>query len=137
ENRMEDTVLKTGDNREITMPNGQIYSGTIINYSARETRRIDLVIGIGYDDDIKQARDLIKQVLDADNTVLKDPEPTIMLLELGESSVDFAVRPWVKSGDYWTTRAALLEAIKTTFDAQGISIPYPQRDLHMIQEAAA
>ncbi|MBT3047296.1 MAG: mechanosensitive ion channel [gamma proteobacterium symbiont of Ctena orbiculata] len=131
------TVLKTGDNREITMPNGQIYSGTIINYSARETRRIDLVIGIGYDDDIKQARDLIKQVLDADNTVLKDPEPTIMLLELGESSVDFAVRPWVKSGDYWTTRAALLEAIKTTFDAQGISIPYPQRDLHMIQEAAA
>ncbi|MES9838349.1 MAG: mechanosensitive ion channel domain-containing protein [Candidatus Thiodiazotropha sp.] len=131
------TVLKTGDNREITMPNGQIYSGTIINYSARETRRIDLVIGIGYDDDIKQARDLIKQVLDADNTVLKDPKPTIMLLELGESSVDFAVRPWVKSGDYWTTRAALLEAIKTTFDAQGISIPYPQRDLHMIQEAAA
>ncbi|MEW8508764.1 MAG: mechanosensitive ion channel domain-containing protein [Candidatus Thiodiazotropha sp.] len=131
------TVLKTGDNREITMPNGQIYSGTIINYSARETRRIDLVIGIGYDDDIKQARDLIKQVLAADNTVLKDPAPTIMLLELGESSVDFAVRPWVKSADYWTTRAALLEAIKTTFDAQGISIPYPQRDIHMIQDAAA
>ncbi|MES9990510.1 MAG: mechanosensitive ion channel domain-containing protein [Candidatus Thiodiazotropha sp.] len=131
------TVLRTGDNREITMPNGQIYAGTIINYSARDTRRIDLVIGIGYDDDIKKARDLIKQVLDADTTVLKDPEPTIMLLELGESSVDFAVRPWVKSGDYWTTRAALLEAIKTTFDAQGISIPYPQRDLHMIQEAAA
>ncbi|MBT2968541.1 MAG: mechanosensitive ion channel [Candidatus Thiodiazotropha sp. (ex Ctena orbiculata)] len=131
------TVLRTGDNREITMPNGQIYSGTIVNYSARETRRIDLVIGIGYEDDIKKARDLIKQVLVADNTILKDPEPTIMLLELGESSVDFAVRPWVKSGDYWTTRAALLEAIKTTFDAQGISIPYPQRDIHMIQEAAA
>jgi small conductance mechanosensitive channel len=131
------TVLKSGDNREITMPNAQIYSGTIINYSARDTRRIDLVIGIGYDDDIKKARDLLQQILDADNTVLKDPAPTIMLLELGESSVDFAVRPWVKSGDYWTTRAALLEAIKTTFDKQGISIPYPQRDIHMIQGVAA
>lgn len=131
------TMLKSGDNREITMPNAQIYSGTIVNYSARETRRIDLVIGIGYDDDIKKARDLIKQVLDAEATVLKDPEPTIMLLELGESSVDFAVRPWVKSGDYWTTRAALLETIKTRFDEQGISIPYPQRDIHMIQQAAA
>ncbi|MCM8857183.1 MAG: mechanosensitive ion channel [Candidatus Thiodiazotropha sp.] len=131
------TMLKTGDNREITMPNAQIYSGTITNYSARKTRRIDLVIGIGYNDDIKTARDLIKQILEADTTVLKDPAPTIMLLELGESSVDFAVRPWVKSGDYWTTRAALLEAIKVTFDKQGISIPYPQRDIHMIQETAA
>jgi small conductance mechanosensitive channel len=130
------TVLKTGDNREITMPNAQIYSGTIINYSARDTRRIDLVIGIGYDDDIKKARDLLQQVLDADSTVLKDPAPTIMLLELGESSVDFAVRPWVKSEDYWTTRAALLETIKTKFDNQGISIPYPQRDIHMVQGAA-
>ncbi|MEW8461215.1 MAG: mechanosensitive ion channel family protein, partial [Candidatus Thiodiazotropha endolucinida] len=106
-------------------------------YSARNTRRIDLVIGIGYDDDIKKARDLLQQILDADSTVLKDPAPTIMLLELGESSVDFAVRPWVKSGDYWVTRAALLEAIKTTFDKQGISIPYPQRDIHMIQATAA
>ncbi|MCU7875811.1 MAG: mechanosensitive ion channel [Candidatus Thiodiazotropha sp. (ex Lucinoma borealis)] len=131
------TMLKTGDNREITMPNAQIYSGTITNYSARKTRRIDLVIGIGYNDDIKTARDLIKQILEADTTVLKDPAPTIMLLELGESSVDFAVRPWVKSGDYWTTRAALLEAIKVTFDKQDISIPYPQRDIHIIQETAA
>ncbi len=131
------TVLKTGDNREITMPNAQIYSGTIVNFSARETRRIDLVIGIGYDDDIRKARDLITQVVEADATVLKDPAPTIMLLELGESSVDFAVRPWVKSGDYWTTRAALLEAIKAAFDEQGINIPYPQRDIHMIQQSAA
>ena len=131
------TVLKTGDNREITMPNAQIYSGTIINYSARDTRRIDLVIGIGYDDDIKKASDLLKQVLEADASVLKDPAPTVMLLELGASSVDFAVRPWVKSGDYWGTRAALLEAIKTTFDREGISIPYPQQDLHLFQESAA
>ncbi|MEJ2692463.1 MAG: mechanosensitive ion channel, partial [Candidatus Thiodiazotropha sp.] len=86
------TVLRSGDNREITMPNAQIYGGTIVNYSARETRRIDLVIGIGYGDDMKQARDLIKEVLESDETVLKDPAPTIMLLELGASSVDFAVR---------------------------------------------
>lgn len=131
------TMLKTGDNREITMPNAQIYSGTIINYSARDTRRIDLVIGIGYDDDIKKASDLLMQVLQADSTVLKDPAPNVMLLELGASSVDFAVRPWVKSGDYWGTRAALLEAIKTTFDREGISIPYPQQDLHLFQEGAA
>jgi small conductance mechanosensitive channel len=131
------TVLKTGDNREVTMPNAQIYSGTIVNYSARETRRIDLVIGIGYDDDIKKARDLINRVLEADATVLKDPAPTVMLLELGASSVDFAVRPWVKSGDYWTTRAAILEAIKTTFDKEGVSIPYPQQDIHLFKESAA
>ena len=131
------TVLKTGDNREITMPNAQIYSGTIINFSARDKRRIDLVIGIGYDDDIKKARDLLKQVLEADSTVLKDPAPVVMLLELGASSVDFAVRPWVNSADYWGTRAALLEAIKAAFDREGISIPYPQQDIHLFQENAA
>ncbi len=131
------TVLKTGDNREITMPNAQIYSGTIVNYSARDTRRIDLVIGIGYDDDIKKARDLITQVLEADETVMQDPAPTIMLMELGASSVDFAVRPWVKSSVYWTTRAALLEAIKESFDNAGVSIPYPQQDIHLFQESAA
>ncbi len=131
------TVLKTGDNREITMPNAQIYSGTIINYSARDTRRIDLLIGIGYADDMKKARDIINGILAANASVLKDPAPTVMLLELGESSVDFAVRPWVKAADYWTTRADLLGAIKTTFDKEGISIPFPQRDVHLIQNAAA
>jgi small conductance mechanosensitive channel len=131
------TMLKTGDNREITMPNSQIYSGTIINYSARETRRIDLVIGIGYGDDIKQARNIINDILAANTNLLQDPAPTVMLLELGESSVDFAVRPWVKAADYWSTRADLLEAIKTKFDQEGISIPYPQRDVHVIQQAAA
>lgn len=130
------TVLRTGDNREITMPNAQIYSGTIINYSARDTRRIDLVIGIGYEDDMKKAQELIRQVLEAESTLLKDPAPTVMLLELGESSVDFAVRPWVKSSDYWTTRAALLENIKTVFDREGINIPYPQRDVHLYQVAS-
>lgn len=131
------TLLKTGDNREITMPNAQIYGGTIINYSARETRRIDLVVGIGYGDDIKQARDIINGILEANDKVLKDPAPTVMLLELGASSVDFAIRPWVKAGDYWPTRAELLETIKTRFDQEGISIPYPQQDIHLFQESAA
>jgi small conductance mechanosensitive channel len=131
------TVLKTGDNREITMPNAQIYSGTIINYSARDTRRIDLVIGIGYGDDIKKARDVINEVLAADDTILKDPSPTVMLLELGASSVDFAVRPWVRTADYWTTRASVLEEIKNRFDSEGISIPYPQQDIHLFKEGAA
>ncbi|MEN8177301.1 MAG: mechanosensitive ion channel domain-containing protein [Pseudomonadota bacterium] len=131
------TMLKTGDNREVTMPNAQIYGGTIINFSTRETRRIDLVIGIGYDDDIKKARDIINDVLAANDTILKTPAPTVMLLELGASSVDFAVRPWVKSGDYWTTRADVMEAIKAAFDKEGVSIPYPQQDLHLFKEDAA
>jgi len=131
------TMLKTGDNREVTMPNAQIYGGTIVNYSARATRRIDLVIGIGYGDDIKKARDIITDILAANETVLKDPAPNVMLLELGASSVDFAVRPWVKSADYWTTRADIMEAIKTAFDKEGVSIPYPQQDIHLFKENAA
>jgi len=131
------TMLKTGDNREVTMPNAQIYGGTIVNYSARATRRIDLVIGIGYDDDIKKARDIINEVLEANDTVLKDPAPTVMLLELGASSIDFAVRPWVNSSDYWSTRAQLLEAIKVAFDKAGVSIPYPQQDIHLFKADAA
>ena len=131
------TMLRTGDNREVTMPNGQIYGGTIVNFSARETRRIDLVIGIGYDDDIKKARDILQAVLAANESVLQDPAPTVMLLELGSSSMDFAVRPWVKSADYWSTRAALLEAIKYAFDKEGVSIPYPQQDVHLYEVGTA
>jgi small conductance mechanosensitive channel len=129
-------VLRSGDNREITVPNSHIYSGVIINFSARDTRRIDLVIGIGYEDNIGLAKNTIEEIIGNNEHILKDPEPTIMVLELGESSIDIAVRPWVKSGDYWTTRADLLQTIKETFDEKGISIPYPQRDLHMIQASA-
>lgn len=130
------TVMRTGDNREITVPNSHIYSGIITNYSARDTRRIDLVIGIGYNDNIGTAKNLIENHISKDERILKDPTPTIMVLELGESSVDIAVRPWVKSEDYWSVRANLLQSIKESFDAEGISIPYPQRDIHMIQSAA-
>lgn len=131
--RIFNTVMKTGDNREITIPNSQIYSGIIVNFSARDTRRIDLVIGIGYDDNIGTAKNLIENIINNDSRLLKDPEPTIMVTALGDSSVDIAVRPWVNSGDYWPARADLLQIIKETFDAEGISIPYPQHDIHMAQ----
>lgn len=129
------TIMRTGDNREITVPNSQIYGGVITNFSARDTRRIDLVIGIGYDDDIKAAKELLDQIIDNEPRVLEDPAPVIMVSELGASSVDLAVRPWVNSADYWNVRSDLLENIKTEFDAKGISIPYPQTDVHLFREA--
>ena len=134
--RIFNTVMRTGDNREIIVPNAQIYGGIITNYSARDTRRIDMTIGIGYDDNIGKAKQIIEGILNNEERLLSDPAPTIMLMELGESSVDIAVRPWVNSADYWAVRADLLENIKTAFDAEGISIPYPQRDVHLFQPAA-
>ena len=130
------STFRTPDNREIIIPNGAIYSGVITNYSARETRRIDLVMGIGYDDDIRVAKSVIEQVLGSEPRVLQDPAPFIGVAELGASSVDIHVRPWVKSSDYFATTCALKEALKLAFDERGISIPYPQMDLHMHQEAA-
>lgn len=131
------TVLKTGDNRVITVPNALIYADTITNFSAEATRRIDLVIGIGYDDDIARAKALIQGVLSQDDRVLEQPAPAMLLAELGESSVDIAVRPWVKSADYWAVRSDLLENIKRALDSAGLSIPYPQRDLHIVNEGNA
>lgn len=125
------TILRTGDNREIIVPNNQIYSGTITNYSAKETRRIDLVFGIGYDDDIRQAKALFERVVKADTRILTDPETTIAVAELADSSVNFVIRPWVKSADYWAVRFDLLENLKIACDKEGVSIPYPQSDVHM------
>ncbi len=128
------TVMRTGDNREIIIPNSQIYGGTITNVSARPTRRIDLVIGIGYEDDLKKAKALLEEILAQDDRILAEPAPAVALGELADSSVNFNVRPWVNSADYWPVRADLLEKIKLTFDEQGISIPYPQQDVHLYQE---
>ncbi len=127
------TVLKTGDNKQIVVPNAQIMGSIITNYSANDTRRIDLVVGIGYDDDIDKARDTIRDLVDADERILKDPACLIAVSELADSSVDFVVRPWVKSGDHWAVKLALTEAIKKRFDKEGISFPYPQRDVHIHQ----
>jgi len=125
------TLMHTGDNQRIIVPNSAIMGSTIINVSAMSTRRIDLVIGIGYDDNIGQARDIIMGIIEADERILKDPEPGVALSELGESSVNLKVRPWVNSEDYWSVRPELLENIKLRLDEAGISIPYPQRDIHL------
>ncbi len=127
------TIMKTGDNREIIIPNGAIYGGVIVNYTARATRRIDLVMGIGYDDDMKLAKQVLADIMDKDDRILADPAPGIALGELADSSVNFNVRPWVKTEDYWAVRGDLLEAFKEGLDAAGVSIPYPQQDVHMHQ----
>ena len=128
------TVLKTGDNREIIVPNGQIYSDAITNYSARETRRIDMVFGIGYDDDMLAAKKVMASILEAHDLVLTEPAPVVAVTELADSSVNFNVRPWVKTEDYWAVRSDLIEQIKLTFDEQNISIPYPH--LSIVREGS-
>jgi small conductance mechanosensitive channel len=125
------TVIKTPDNRVISVPNSLIYGDAITNFSAETTRRIDLVFGISYDDDVEKAKSLISGVLRDESGVLDDPEPVVMMLELADSSVNIAVRPWVNSTDYWPVRGNLLENVKKTLEDNGLSIPYPQRDLHL------
>ena len=130
------TQLQTPDNRLVIVGNSAITGSPITNYSAYETRRIDLIIGVHYDDDLKLARDTIMGVLTAHENVLEDPEPVIMLMELGDSSVDFAVRPWVRAEHFWPTRSDLLEQLKVELEKAGCSIPFPQRDVHFYNESS-
>jgi len=130
------TQFKTPDNKKVIVPNSQITGGNIINYSAKDTRRIDMVFGIGYGDDIRKAKDILMRILTEDSRVLKDPTPTVAVLELGDSSVNFAVRPWVATADYWAVYFDITEKVKLTFDREGISIPFPQRDVHLFQQSA-
>ncbi|GAA0790079.1 MULTISPECIES: mechanosensitive ion channel family protein [Pseudomonadati] len=130
------TKLRTGDNKLIIAPNSAIMNGTITNYSALEKRRIDLVIGVGYASDIAKTKKVIAEVLDNNAFVLKDPGYTIGLAELAESSINFVVRPWVSTGDYWPARFEVLEQIKNALDAAEIEIPFPQMDLHVKELAA-
>jgi len=125
------TQLLTPDNKTIIIPNSSLTAGNITNYSAKGTRRVDLVFGIGYGDDVDHAKKVISDVLAKEERILKDPAPTIVLVELADSSVNFAVRPWVLAADYWGVYTALIENIKKSFDAEGISIPFPQRDVHV------
>ena len=131
------TMMHTGDNQRIIVPNSSILGGNITNTSALPTRRIDLVFGIGYEDNIGQARDIMMAVIEADERILKDPAPAIAVGGLADFSVNLNVRPWVNSGDYWAVRADLLEIIKVKFDEAGISIPYPQQDVHMHEVKAS
>lgn len=124
------TTLHTGDNKQVIIPNGTIYSSNIVNYSARGTRRIDMVFSIGYGDDIRLAREVIAKVIAADERVLPEPKPLIAVGELASSSVNFFVRPWVKTEDFWAVKFDLTEKIKLAFDDKGISIPFPQMDIH-------
>ncbi|MBU1140596.1 MAG: mechanosensitive ion channel [Proteobacteria bacterium] len=129
------TVLITGDNQKIVVPNKTITSSTITNINAHPTRRIDLTVSIGYDDDIRQAKTTLDELVKADDRILTDPAPTIAVSELADSSVNLVVRPWVQTSDYWNVRFDLMEKIKLTFDERGISFPYPQQDVHMHQES--
>jgi small conductance mechanosensitive channel len=121
------TILMSGDNKKIIVPNGQIMDGIITNYSANPTRRVDLVIGVGYDDDVDKVRDAIRELVAADERILKDPECEIAVSALSPNTVDFVVRPWVKTADHWPVLTQLTEAIKKRFDELQISHPYPQQ----------
>ncbi len=125
------TRLKTPDNKMVIVSNGDIIASSITNYSANETRRVDMVFGIGYDDDIDQARQVIEEVVNGHPQVLQDPAPTIALSELADSSVNFVVRPWSRTEDYWQVKFEITEQIKRRFDQAGVSIPYPQMDVHL------
>jgi len=128
------TVLATPDNVKIMVPNGKLFGDTIKNYSAFDTRRIDLVIGISYSSDIQKACDILNNMMKEDQRILSHPPPQIALSELADSSVNFVVRPWAKGADYWAVRFDLTRKIKEAFDTNGIEIPFPQRVVHMVTD---
>ena len=127
------TLMTTPDNKLITVPNAMIYSSAITNYSAKPTRRLDMVFGVGYDDDLKVVANVLRKICSEHPKVLDEPETGIFISNLGDSSVDFSVRPWVKSADYWGVRAEILETAKIELEAAGCNIPYPQTDVHLHQ----
>jgi small conductance mechanosensitive channel len=128
------TILKTGDNKQIVVPNAQIMNSIITNYSANNTRRVDMIIGVSYDDNLDKVRDTLRELVNADSRIMQDPECLIAVAELADSSVNFFVRPWVASSDYWAVKFDLTESIKKRFDQDGISFPFPQRDVHLYKQ---
>lgn len=131
------TIIRTGDNKRIIVPNGALSNGIITNYSAESTRRVDFTFGIGYDDDIAKAKATLKRILSEDSRIHTDPEPMVVVSELADSSVNFTVRAWVEAADYWGVYFGITEKVKLVFDQEGISIPYPQQDLHIHKAADA
>jgi small conductance mechanosensitive channel len=129
--RIFSTILTTPDNKLIIIPNGQVAADTITNYSANDQRRVDMVFGVGYDDDLKLAREVLTRICADHPKVLDDPATKIFVMNLGDSSVDFAVRPWAKTEDFWTVKGDLLEQAKVELEAAGCNIPYPQTDVHL------
>jgi len=125
------TVLKTGDNKQIIVPNGQVMNSIITNYSAKDTRRVDMVVGVSYDDNLDKVRSTLQELINAEDRILDEPACTIAVSELADSSVNFVVRPWVKTSDYWGVMFDMTEAIKKRFDKEGISFPFPQQDVYL------
>lgn len=125
------TLLVTPDNREVTLPNGAIWNSPIINYTTRDTRRIDMEFGVGYGDDLKVAAEILMRVCNEHPKVLKDPAPVVLMTALADSSVNFWVRPWTATADYWVVRAEIMEKAKVELEAAGLNIPFPQRDIHV------
>ena len=125
------TTMVTPDNKQIIVPNGAIYGNNITNFSEKETRRVDMVFGIGYGDDLLKAKQILEAMVTEDSRILADPAPQVAVSELSDSSVNFVVRPWVNSGDFWGVMFDFTEAVKLRFDAEGISIPFPQMDVHV------
>ncbi len=127
------TQLKTPDNKTIIVPNSKMMGDNIVNYTMKGTRRVDFVFGIGYEDDIDKARQVIERIIGEDERVLKDPAPMVAVSELADSSVNFTARAWTAAGDYWSFYFDTTEKVKKQFDAEGISIPFPQRDVHVYE----
>jgi len=127
------TKLRTPDNKSIIIPNAKITGDNIVNYSAKDSRRMDMIVGVSYDDDYDQVKEVLQDILAKDGRILEEPAPTIGIVEFGDNSVNFAFRPWVKTAEYWDVYFALTEAIKKRFDEEGITIPYPQRDVHLFE----
>ncbi len=132
--RIFSSIITTPDNKEVIIPNGQITSGVITNYTSRGTRRVDLVIGVSYDDDLKVAKQIMEEVVNAHPLVLSDPAPAVAMAALADSSVNFNVRPWTKVEDYWTVYSDLLEQLKEKLEAGGCNFPYPQTDVHLYKQ---
>ncbi|MEA2094551.1 MAG: mechanosensitive ion channel [Pseudomonadota bacterium] len=131
------TTLKTGDNKIIIIPNAKLSGDNIINYSAQETRRVDMTVGVAYDADLAKVKEVLNDILSKDERILSDPAPLVAVAELADSSVNFVVRVWTKTGDYWGVKFDATETIKNRFDAEGIGIPFPQHDIHIVSGAAA
>ena len=131
------TTMKTGDNKTIIIPNAKLSGDNIVNYSAKLTRRVDMTVGVAYDADLSVVRDVLKDIISKESRIHSDPEPLIAVAELADSSVNFVVRVWTDTGDYWAVMFAMNETIKNRFDAAGIGIPFPQRDLHIVSGQVA
>jgi small conductance mechanosensitive channel len=126
------TTLKTGDNKIIIIPNAKLSGDNITNYSTQETRRIDMTVGVAYDADLSVVRDVLNDIISKEERALKEPAPLVAVAELADNSVNFVVRVWTKSSDYWGVKFDMTETIKNRFDAEGIGIPFPQRDIHIV-----